>query len=209
MKHIAIFGCLAVMILPGVAGAQEFSRFAVSGGAGFAMPVKSAADNLDMGWNVRGGVGVNFSPYVGAMLDLGYDSMGVNSSVLNNLGFGGGRTSVFSATIDPIVHLNPKGRFDFYVTGGGGYYRLNQDFTQPGVVSTTFFDPFFGFVPVSFGTNIVVQSYSVNKPGANIGAGVAFGSKWGGKFFAEARYEHIFVGSTGTDYIPVTFGFRK
>jgi hypothetical protein len=45
--------------------------------------------------NIRVGSGMNFSPYFGAMLDFGYDSMRVNSTILNNLGFGGGRLSVF------------------------------------------------------------------------------------------------------------------
>jgi hypothetical protein len=39
--------------------------------------------------------------------------------------------------------------------------------------------------------------------------GVAFGHKWGGRFFAEARYDRIFTGNYHTDYLPVTFGFRR
>jgi hypothetical protein len=54
------------------------------------------------------------------------------------------------------------------------------------------------------------RSYSVNKPGLDVGAGVAFGSKWGGRFFAEARYVHIYSGAGyHTDCPPVTFGFRR
>jgi hypothetical protein len=40
------------------------------------------------------------------------------------------------------------------------------------------------------------------------GAGISFGSKWGGKFFAEGRYVRIYTGDYHTDYLPVTFGFR-
>jgi hypothetical protein len=49
----------------------------------------------------------------------------------------------------------------------------------------------------------------VNKPGFNAGMGVALGTKWHGKVFAEARYVHVFLnnGQRG-DYVPVTFGFR-
>ncbi len=57
------------------------------------------------------------------VLDLSFNSMGVNSTALGNLGFGGGNLNVFSATIDPIVHLNPHGHVDVYVTGGGGLYH--------------------------------------------------------------------------------------
>ncbi|SPF54414.1 conserved hypothetical protein [Candidatus Sulfopaludibacter sp. SbA4] len=49
----------------------------------------------------------------------------------------------------------------------------------------------------------------MNKPGFDIGGGVAFGNHWGGKFFAEAKYNRIFAGGYYTDYIPVTFGFRR
>lgn len=116
----------------------------------------------------------------------------------------GGGVHVFSATLDPIVHLNPKGHLDVYVTGGGGIYHRYQDFTAP----TTFtgFNPFFGYYAVP--GNQVLASSSMNKPGVDIGAGFAFGSKWHGKFFAEAKYNRIIMGQFHTDYIPVEFGFR-
>lgn len=55
---------------------------------------------------------------------------------------------------------------------------------------------------------MVAASYSVNKPGVDVGAGVEFGSKWHGNFFAEARYNRIYTNPFPTDYVPVTFGFR-
>jgi Outer membrane protein beta-barrel domain len=207
MKKIAFYG-----ILVGVAGtlcAQETPRFSYAAGAGFSTPVGTTSNKVDTGWNVRGSAGVNFSPYVGAMVDVGYDSLGISSPVLNNLGFGGGSLTVFSATLNPIVHLMPRSSTDIYLTGGGGYFRQNQDFTQPGVASGVGFDRFFGFFPFSTPVNVIVSSYSVNKPGIDVGAGISFGKKWGGKFFAEARYNRIFIGDRHTDYIPVSFGFRR
>ena len=134
---------------------------------------------------------------------------GVNTAVLSNLGFGGGNLNVFSATINPVVHLMPGKPVDVYITGGGGFYHQYQNFTQPTVLYGTGFNPFFGFYPVAVGANVVVASYSVNKPGIDIGGGVSFGNKWHGKFFAEARYNRIFTGTYYTDFIPVTFGFRR
>jgi hypothetical protein len=61
------------------------------------------------------------------------------------------------------------------------------------------FDPFFGFYQFGIPTTEVLASYSVNKPGVNGGAGIAFGSKWGGKFFAEARYHRIFASDSHTE----------
>jgi len=207
MKHFALTSCL-ILLGSGVVAAQETQRFSFDVGAGFTTPVGTTGHNLDYGWNIGGGAGVNFSPYLGAMLDVGFNSMGVNNTTLTNLGYGGGNLRIFSATVDPIVHLNPHGHVDVYVTGGGGLYHQYQDFTQPGIETVTLGNPFFGYYPATIGVNRIVSSYSVNKPGIDVGMGVAFGTKWHGKLFAEARYNRIFTGAYHTDYLPVTFGFR-
>jgi hypothetical protein len=207
MKTLALATGLGVLAM-GAASAQEVSHFAFSVGAGFTTPVGNTGRQLDEGWNVGGGFGMNFSPYVGALIDLNYNSFGINSTTLGNIGVPGGGLHVFSATLDPIIHLNPKGHVDVYVTGGGGLFHRYQDFTAPSVGTATGFDPFFGFYPVAVPTTLILSSYSVNKPGIDVGAGIAFGSKWHGKFFAEAKYDRIFMGQYHTDYIPVTFGFR-
>jgi hypothetical protein len=183
---IAYFGFLFAATM----GAQEVSRFTFDVGGGFTQPVGNTGRHLDEGWNVRGGAGFNFSQYVGVMIQ-------------------DGNVSVFSATLDPIVHLTPRSHFDVYLIGGGGLYRRTQEFTQPGLAAVTAFDPFFGFYTAAVPTTQVLSSYTVNKPGVNGGAGIAFGSKWHGKFFAEGRYHRIFM-SNGlhTDYVPVSFGFR-
>lgn len=203
MKKLVMFGIFAA--LTGTLGAQEFPRFAFDAGAGFTTPAGSTGNDLDTGWNVRAGVGYNFVPRVGAMVNFGFDNMGINSTALNDIGYGGGRVRVFSVTLDPIVHLTPHSHVDLYITGGGGYFREDQQFLDAGVaVVPSFFGPQF------INTNYVVSNYSVNKPGLDGGVGIAFGNKWGGRFFAEARYVRIFSGGGyQTDYLPVTFGFRR
>jgi opacity protein-like surface antigen len=146
---------------------------------------------------------------VGANIQLDYNRLGINGATLDRVGFPDGNVHVFSATLDPIVHLHPQGPFDVYLVGGGGLYRQTQEFTRPTISTFTAFDPFFGFFfPVAVPTTQILSSYSVNKPGLNAGAGVQFGRRWGGKFFAEARCTRIFLGDRHTDYVPVTFGFR-
>jgi hypothetical protein len=188
--------------------AQEHHLLIVDAGAGFTQPVGNTGRHLDTGWNIRGGVGLNFSQYLGAILQVDYNSFGINSTTLSRAGFPGGNVNVFSATVNPILHLTPRGRFDLYLIGGGGLYRRTQQFTQPGVATAVGFDPFFGFYQFGVPTTQILSSYSVNKPGVNGGAGIALGSKWGGKFFAEARYHRIFTSGPHTDYVPVSFGFR-
>lgn len=208
MKYLTITTCIG-LLFGGLANAQETQRFSFNLGAGFTQPVGNTGRYLDTGWNTGVGAGINFSQYVGLMVDVNYNRFGINGTTLNNLGFPGGDVGVLSATLDPIVHLTPHGRFDLYLVGGGGFYHKNQEFTAPAVSAITGFNPFFGFYTAAVPTTAVLSSYSVNKPGVDGGLGIAFGTKWHGKFFAEARYHRIFTNNNlHTDYVPVTFGFR-
>ena len=132
----------------------------------------------------------------------------INAATLNNLGFPGGDVNVWSATLNPIIHTNPRGPVDLYFIGGGGLYHWRQEFTAPTVQVFNGFDPFFGFYQVAVPANQVLTSYSVNKPGVNGGIGLSFGTKWHAKFYAEARYHRIIFGNTHADMLPVTFGIR-
>ncbi|MGO4886020.1 MAG: hypothetical protein ACLP59_35130 [Bryobacteraceae bacterium] len=170
-------------------------------GGGFTEPVNTTGQYTNVGWNVGGGLGFNFDPYVGALVDLNYDRLAFNSTTLGNVGGSGGGLHVFSATLDPIVHVTPKSHVDVYVTGGFGIYHLMQDFTQPAGPSATGYYPYLGYY------NGAVSSYGTNHLGFDGGMGVAFGSRWHGKFFAEARFNRT-LGYYHTDYVPVTFGFR-
>jgi len=208
MRSLIVTG-FALLLGCSLYAQQETPRFSFALGGGFTQPVGNTGRHVDEGWNVGGGFGYNFSQYFGAMIDLGYNSFGINSATLNSIGFPGGDVHIFQATLDPIVHLTPRGHVDVYVTGGGGVFRREQQFTQPSTATFTEFDPFFGgFFPVTVPTTEILASYSVVKPGIDVGAGVAFGTKWRGKIFAEARYDRIFMGNFHTDYVPITFGFR-
>jgi hypothetical protein len=207
MKKWLLVSLGAIVLTP--LQAQESNRLIVDFGGGFTTPVGSTGRALDDGWNIRGGVGFNFTSVVGAMVQLDYNSLGINSTTLSNLGFPGGDVHVFSATLDPIVHLTPHHHVDLYLIGGGGMYRRTEQFTQSGVATGVGYSPFFGFYQFGIPTTEILGSYSVVKPGVNGGAGLAFGSKWGGKFYAEARYNRIYMNNNlHTDYVPVTFGFR-
>jgi len=203
MKILAFTSSIGLLLM-GTLSAQEVSRFSFDLGGGFTQPVGNTGRYLNDGWNLQGGVGYNFSSHLGTMLQLDYNSMGMNGSALGTSGFPGGDIHVFSATVDPIFHLTPKSHFDLYAIGGGGLYHWNQQFSAPTGVVTNSFAGSFPLVIPSVG-----DEYSVNKPGWNAGMGVALGTKWHGKVFAEARYVHVFLnnGERG-DYVPVTFGFR-
>jgi hypothetical protein len=205
MNKLAFLGCAGLLCM-GTLSAQEVSHFSFDLGGGFTQPVGNTGNYLNDGWNVQGGVGFNFSNYIGVMGQLDYNSMGFNGATTSALGIPGGGVHVFSATLDPIIHLTPRSHFDLYAIGGGGLYHWYQQFSAPaaGAVITPFAS---GSFPITIPYS--GDAYSVNKPGWNAGMGIALGTKWHGKVFAEARYVHVFLnnGERG-DYVPVTFGFR-
>lgn len=207
MRSLVVMSCIGILGLAS-ANAQETPKYTFDIGAGFTNSVGGTATQLSNGWNIGAGVGYNFSPYLGAKLDLGYSSMDISGSTLLNIGVPGGDVHVFTATIDPVVHLTPKRHVDFYLTGGGGLFHIYQEFTQPVVGVTNVYNPFFGLYPVAFGANEILSSYSVNKPGFDVGGGVAFGLRGHGKLFAEAKWDHGFLSGSHIDYLPISFGFR-
>ena len=112
---------------------------------------------------------------------------------------------------------------DFYVTGGGGFYRKMTNFTDPALVEwCDFYDC---GVDV---TNVVVGHFSSNQGGWNIGGGYArrIARDYDNgriRLFAEARYLDVLSPAVNgitpnglnatsvaadTKLIPVTLGVR-
>ena len=208
MKSISLASGIGLLMI-GALSAQETPRVSFNVGGGFTQTLGRAGARLNNGWNFDGGVGFNFSPYIGVMGQWNYNQFDINAATLNNLGFPGGDVNLWSLTLDPIVHTHPRGPVDVYFIGGGGLYHRRQEFTQPTTAAFTDFDPFFGFYQVAVPATQVLSSYSVNKPGFNGGMGVSFGTKWHVKFYAEARFHRMILGENRyTDYLPVTFGLR-
>lgn len=210
MRKLSQLFALAVFAA-GVSLAQdELPRVAFNIGAGFTSPVYSAGERLNPGWNVGAGIGYNFHPNFALMADFKYNNFGVNTGTLNSLGFPGGSVHLWSATLNPVVKLNPRGPVGVYFTGGGGFYQWRQQFTAPTTATFTGFDPYFGIVyPVAVPVNQVLSSYTLNKPGWNGGMGLTFGTRWHAKAFAEARFNRMILGNDRyVDTLPVTFGLR-
>jgi Outer membrane protein beta-barrel domain len=142
---ISCFGLLFACVV----SAQEVPRFAFDIAGGFTQPVGNTSRQLDTGWNIQAGVGFNFSQWVGVMLQADYNRFGINGATLNSAGFPDGDLNVFSATLDPIVHLTPRSHVDVYLIGGGGLYHRTQEFTQPSFATFTGYNPFFGLLKFS------------------------------------------------------------
>ena len=195
----------------GVAAAQNMDKVAFHIGGGFTQPVVHTDSRTNTGFNITGGVGYKFVPHFDISAEFGYNRMDLSDNVLTLAGVPGGNAHIFSATLQPTVHLNPRGRFGAYATGGGGFYRRTIDFTAPTVDTVTLFDPFYGvFYPAAVPSTQILASFTQNKAGLNIGGGLEFRVKGdsNAKVFAEARYHCIYTTPVRTTILPVTFGFR-
>lgn len=193
--------------------AQALDRLSFNVGGGLAEPLLNTAKNVNYGTNIQGGVGYNFSPRLGAMIETEYDSFTITKSALSNLGlpngFPGGHVYTRSFTLQPIWHFHPKGTWDVYATGGGGFYERSQQLTASTVANATGYNPFFGFNTPGYPASGIALSYTVVKPGVDIGAGISVKIKWRLKLYAEAKYNHVFMGALShMDYLPVSVGVR-
>lgn len=203
--------CMVGLFLTGELAAQDTSKFAFNVGGGFTEPVIHTDQRTNTGWNITAGAGWKLSPYFGVSAEFGYNRLDLSTATLTAVGVPGGNAHIYSVTLEPTVHLNPKGRVGAYVIGGGGYYRRTIDFTQPTVETVTFFDPFWGvFFPAAVPATQVLASFVQNKGGLNIGGGIEARVKGDSnvKVFAEARYHYIFTSPIRTTILPVTFGLR-
>jgi opacity protein-like surface antigen len=187
------------------------NRLNFSFGGGFSTPTDEAGRDLNLGWNIDANGGYNFNRYVSGNLDFSYNRWDLNDAALARFQEPGGRTSVWSLTLNPVVHFNPEGKFDVYTTAGFGVYHRNLSLTQPFNTTVFICDPFFGFCFPQQGTvNEVVASFSNVKGGWNAGGGFSYrigDSRL--RLFTEARYHRMFSsGGADVTYVPVTIGVR-
>lgn len=191
-------------------------------GGGFNGPLGNSSNYITWGGQFGVGGGYQFNDRLSVMLDYQFIGDKLPGALIAETGATGGDAHIWSVTVNPIIDLFPKRSNDFYVSGGGGFYRKVTNFTDPEEVD--YCDYFYcepGY------ENQVVGHFSSNQGGFNIGGG--YQHRVGGaasdsrmKLFAEVRYVDVFtpasaiapnglgtatVGS-GTRLIPVTFGVR-
>jgi len=205
--RLLMFGCL--LAFPGYSVGQT-SRFTANIGGGFSEPVQGIGSRLNTGWNITGGAGVNVRPRLSLLGEFLLNDSGINKTALQQINAPNGSTRIWAFTAAPRLQLTQNGRANFYVIGGGGVYHRTVEFTQPALATVTVFDPWWGvFYPANVLTNQIIGSYGVTKGGLNAGGGLSFTlGHTKAKFYAEARYHHMFTKSVDTTIAPVTFGIR-
>ena len=214
MKIFITASCCA-FIFSGALSAQQslLDKFTFNVGGGISETALSTSKNLVMGWNGQGGVGYNFTPHLGLMVEIEYDKFRITNSALNSLGspagYPGGTVKNKAVTLEPIWHFHPKGSWDVYAFGGGGTFQRVQQLTRPTVATETGTNSYFGFNTPGYPASETNVDYTVYKPGLDAGAGVSLKVKWHLKLYLEGRYNHVFMGSLGhMDYAPISLGVR-
>ena len=199
------------------------SRLAIELGGGMDAPTDK--NYITWGGQFTAGGGVNFSKRFALLAEYQFIDDKLPGALIAETGANGGHAHIWSLTLDPVVSLFPKSSNDFYVTGGGGFYRKVTSFTDP--VQAVFCDYYYGYCGIGT-VNQVVGHFSSNQGGFNIGGG--YQHRLGGmyqdskmKLFIEARYLDVLtpavngvtpngLGVTtvaaGTKVIPVSAGIR-
>jgi opacity protein-like surface antigen len=168
-------------------------------GGGPTPVVGAAKSQLTDGYNFNVGFGYNFSPRIGLDLEFLDAGLGVTQAAMDQNNAVDGDAHIWSVTLNPIYRFRLGGPFGAYIIGGGGYYELDERFTE----QVQFFDPFFATVD---GLEDIYQHKSAG--GLNAGAGLTWNLGWGTKLYLEARYHYIFTSGGNTQIVPVTIGFR-
>ena len=197
------------------------SHLAIEVGGGFNGP---AGDKKDITWGgqfVLGG-GVDFNPHLSALLEYQFIDDKLPGALIAETGATGGHAHIWSFTLDPVVDAFPKASNDFYVTGGGGFFRKVTSFTD--IEPQEYCEYFYcgiGYAPETVG------HFSSNQGGFSIGGGYIhrMGGIYGTskmKLFAEVRYLDVLspaltsqpngLGTVSvaadTKLIPITLGIR-
>jgi len=199
------------------------SKFAFELGGGMDAPTDK--NYITWGGQFTVGGGVNFSKRFALLAEYQFIDDKLPGALIAETGANGGHAHIWSLTLDPVVSLFPKSSNDFYVTGGGGFYRKVTSFTDP--VEAEYCDYYYGYCTIGT-VNQVVGHFSSNQGGFNIGGG--YQHRLGGmyqdskmKLFVEARYLDVLtpavngitpsgLGVTtvaaGTKVIPISAGIR-
>jgi hypothetical protein len=195
---------LTVAVVPASAQWHHFGRAPITEGweptgyfgLGVAAPVNPLAQKLNTGFSLEGGVGVT-RPYVGINFDAMFTNFGLTDRALVQAGARRGDQKYWGLTIDPVVHVNPRGPVDFYLTGGAGLYGQNTKLKST-------------LVTQGNNTFDLTSSDTRYGPGVDGGAGFSFNmsNRSRAKLFVEARFHHMFLTGPDANFIPVNIGVR-
>ena len=192
-------------------------------GGGFNAPSSESSKYITWGGQLNLGAGYRFNPHFSTLIEYQFLDDKVPGALIAQTTATGGNAHIWSFTLAPVYEVFPTHTNDFYVTGGGGFYRKVTNFSvlQPTQFCSYFYCGY-GYAPQTVG------HFSSNQGGWNIGGGFShrMGGEYGDsrvKLFAEVRFLDVLNPSiiaqsanglapatigANTKVIPVSFGVR-
>ena len=215
MKCAKWFIAAGVLVVAVAIPAQAQDKKEVQGyiAGGYVMPEGNAADFLNAGWNLSGGLILRPRPEnpFGIRFDFGYSDMGANNTAIDigtaaGYRVDGGYMSMWNLTAEALWEFgNPDKVGGYLGVGFGGYSRyaaLTADVQQVGYIC----DPWWGCYYASYpGTQTIVHD-KLTKFGWSTALGMTF-AVGNGQMYLEARY-HYMISDPATEYIPILIGYR-
>jgi len=184
---------------------QDFHKLTIEAGAGPTLPIGSAKDRWNTGWNILLGAGYNFTPHIAGLVEFQYDHFSLSNSALQTYNQPDGFIRFWSFSFSPRYDFNPRGKFDVYATGGYGLYGRELAFTDPSQIQQVC-DPYYGYCESTRAP--VIASFTNYRGGMNLGGGVSYGVGGSGlKFFTDVRYNR-FMSHNDNEFITVTLGIK-
>jgi len=200
-----------------------FHRLTFEAGGGVNAPVGDEA-YITWGDQFTVGGGLKINPRFSTLVEYQFIDDKLPGKIISEAGAQGGHAHIWSFTVDPVFDFFPNASNDFYVTGGGGFYRKVTSFTN---AQPSFYCNYFYGCGTIY-TQQVVGHFSSNQGGFNIGGGYQhrFGNLYGDEsrtaFFAEVRYLDVLtpavttqpngLGTTtiaaDTKLLPISVGVR-
>lgn len=179
-------------------------------GGGFNAPSSASSKYITWGGQLNLGAGYRFNPHFSTLMEYQFLDDKVPGALIAQTTATGGHAHIWSFTLAPVYELFPSHTNDFYVTGGGGFYRKVTSFTvlQPTQFCSYFYCGY-GYAPQTVG------HFSSNQGGWNIGGGFShrMGGEYGDskvKLFAEVRFLDVLspavIGQSANGLAPATIG---
>lgn len=231
IHNLIVLGFLATLwVIPSQAQ-ENASPFNIDIGGGIGVPVGRTSDFAGVSGAFQVGAGPNLTSHqsiVGEFLWQGLPPNHTALQALSNLtciqtlptaagvatcGLNASR-NLYALTANYMYHRE-RGRYGFYIIGGGGwYYRygsIAKAVITPGTVCAPVWD-WWGYACQNglVSTNATIANKGLSSGGVNAGAGLTIKlSEQRIKFFIEGRYHYSPQGGrVSTTVIPVIMGIR-
>ena len=194
---------IALIAVSVMGKAQDLSRYTFEGAGGVTLPMGSAQNRLNTGYNFLVGGGVRLNPAFSVLGEFQFDHFSLNNQTLQAYSQPDGFSRYWSLTLNPRYTVNPKGKVSAYGTAGYGLYSRNLSFTDPSQ-AVGYCDPYYGYCD-STGAP-VIASFITYKAGYNVGGGLNYAlGESGLKIFTDVRYNRMFARANNS-FLTLSFG---